>query len=50
MSEVSSQLEKSLSRMYELGVEHGRQLAERELTIRQLEEEITKLKLKEEGK
>lgn len=47
MNVEESQLEKSLRRMYELGVEHGRLLAEREFTIRQLEERIANLELKE---
>ena len=35
-----SEIEKSLREMYELGVEHGHQLAIRDMEIKRLEEEI----------
>lgn len=38
-----SQIKKSLREMYELGVEHGRKLAKREIKIEQLEKEIVEL-------
>jgi len=41
--EPANQIEQSLRNMYELGVEHGRTLAERDLKIEQLKKEVEKL-------
>ena len=38
--ESNNQVEESLRRMYELGVEHGRELEKRDITIKQLEEQL----------
>lgn len=43
VTNTTTQIERSLNHMYELGVEHGKQLAEREAKIKQLESEISKL-------
>lgn len=42
-----SEYEKSLKEMYELGVEHGYELARKDQEIMKLKEQINKLKLAE---
>lgn len=49
MDKTGSQIEKSLRSMYELGVEHGRQLEQRDEKIRQLKVEVSKLAPTSEG-
>ena len=41
--ETKKQFQESLQRMYELGVEHGRELEKRDITIKNLEDEIGEL-------
>ena len=43
--ETTTQIQNSLNEMYELGVEHGKQLAYREAKIKELEKEVAKLNL-----
>jgi hypothetical protein len=50
MLEPQTQIEKSLRHMYELGVQHGYESAQRDLKIEQLKKELEKLKEKDNGK